>query len=95
MKEPVPLLKVRGLSVDFPVFGGILQKQIDSVHAVKDLSLDLHKGETLGIVGESGSGKSTLGNAILNVLRLTAPDVKISGDISLVMEGNELSLIHI
>ena len=92
MKEPVPLLKVRGLSVDFPVFGGILQKQIDSVHAVKDLSLDLHKGETLGIVGESGSGKSTLGNAILNVLRLTAPDVKISGDISLVMEGNEIEL---
>ena len=92
MKEPVPLLKVRGLSVDFPVFGGILQKQIDSVHAVKDLSLDLHKGETLGIVGESGSGKSTLGNAILNVLRLTAPDVKISGDISLVMDGNEFEL---
>ena len=63
----MPILKVRDLSVDFPIFGGILQKHIDSVHAVKDLSLDLLKGETLGIVGESGSGKSTLGNAILNL----------------------------
>ena len=92
MNESVPILKVRGLSVDFPVFGGILQKQVDSVHAVKDLNIDLVKGETLGIVGESGFGKSTLGNAILNVLRLTAPDVKISGNINLVMDGNEYEL---
>ena len=92
MSKPMPILKVRDLSVDFPIFGGILQKHIDSVHAVKDLSLDLLKGETLGIVGESGSGKSTLGNAILNVLRLTAPDVKIAGNISLVLDGNETEL---
>ena len=77
------ILEVRDLIVDFPVFGGILQRKIDSVHAVRNVSFDLIRGETLGIVGESGSGKSTLGNAILNVLKLTAPEVKVEGKIFL------------
>ena len=64
------ILKIRNLFVDFPIFGGLLQRKVDAVHAVKNVSLDLLKGETLGIVGESGSGKSTLGNAVLNVLKL-------------------------
>jgi len=86
-KENRQILNIVDLSVDFPVFGGILQREIDTVHAVKSVSFDLKKGETLGIVGESGSGKSTLGNAILNVLRLTAPDVKISGTVNLNING--------
>ena len=86
-KENRPILNVVDLTVDFPVFGGILQREIDTVHAVKSVSFDLEKGETLGIVGESGSGKSTLGNAILNVLRLTAPDVIISGTVNLNING--------
>ena len=81
------ILEVRDLVVDFPVFGGILQKKIDSVHAVRKVSFDLVKGETLGIVGESGSGKSTIGNAILNVLRLTAPDVYVGGKIFLNLDS--------
>ena len=92
MNKTSIILKARELTVDFPVFGGILQKEIDAVHAVKKVSFDLFKGETLGIVGESGSGKSTLGNAILNVLRLTAPDVKISGEVKLVMDENEVEI---
>ena len=86
-KETRPILNVVDLTVDFPVFGGILQREIDTVHAVKSVSFELKEGETLGIVGESGSGKSTLGNAILNVLRLTAPDVKISGRVNLNING--------
>ncbi len=89
------ILKVKDLVVDFPVFGGILQKQISSVHAVKGLSFEFFKGETLGIVGESGSGKSTLGNAILNVLRLTAPDVKIKGKIELVLDNKDVELLSL
>ena len=82
MKNGEKILKVRDLSVDFPISGGVFQRTIGAVHAVKNVSFDLIEGETLGIVGESGSGKSTLGKAILNVLRLTAPDVKIKGEIS-------------
>ena len=89
------ILKVKDLIVDFPVFGGILQKQISSVNAVKGLSFEFFKGETLGIVGESGSGKSTLGNAILNVLRLTAPDVKIEGEIELVLDNKKIELLSL
>ena len=86
-------LKVRDLTVDFPIFGGILKRKVGAVHAVKKVSFDLIKGETLGIVGESGSGKSTLGNAILNVLTLTAPEVSISGKISLVLDSKEVELL--
>ena len=89
------ILSVSDLIVDFPVFGGILQKEIDQVHAVKNVSFELYKGETLGIVGESGSGKSTLGNAILNVLRLTAPDVKISGEINLNIDDNQIEISNL
>ena len=95
MSKEKPILRVRGLTVDFPFFGGILQRKVGSVHAVKNMSFDLIKGETLGIVGESGSGKSTLGNAILNVLRLTSPEVQISGNVSLVLESEEVEFLHL
>ena len=51
-----PILKINNLSVDFPIFGGIFQRKVGAVHAVKNVSFELFKGETLGIVGESGSG---------------------------------------
>ena len=95
MNNTSKILSVSDLIVDFPVFGGILQKEIDQVHAVKKVSFELYKGETLGIVGESGSGKSTLGNAILNVLRLTAPDVKISGEINLNIDDNQIEISNL
>ena len=95
MNNTSKILSVSDLIVDFPVFGGILQKEIDQVHAVKKVSFELYKGETLGIVGESGSGKSTLGNAILNVLRLTAPDVKISGKIKLNIDDNQIEISNL
>ena len=95
MTETNYILKVNDLSVDFPVYGGIMQRQIDSVHAVKSVSFNLIKGETLGVVGESGSGKSTLGNAILNVLHLTAPDVKIDGEIYLKMPSHEVDILSL
>ena len=82
-----PILKIKNLSVEFPLFGGIFQREVAKVNAVKNLSVNIEQGKTIGIVGESGSGKSTFGKAILNVLKLTAPDVRVSGEV-LLKEGN-------
>ena len=95
MNNDNQILKVSDLIVDFPIFGGIMQKEVDAVHAVRKVSFDLLKGETLGIVGESGSGKSTLGNAILNVLKLTAPDVHIDGEIFLNINDGSVDILNL
>ena len=95
MNNDNQILKVSDLIVDFPIFGGIMQKEVDAVHAVRKVSFELFKGETLGIVGESGSGKSTLGNAILNVLKLTAPDVHIDGEIFLNINDGNVDILNL
>ena len=56
-----PILRVESLSVDFRTAAGRL-------HALRDVSLDIPRGEIVGLVGESGCGKSTLINAILGLL---------------------------
>ncbi|WP_433431575.1 ABC transporter ATP-binding protein [Nonomuraea sp. CA-141351] len=56
------VLEIRDLSVDYLSGSG-------AVHAVADVSLDLRRGEILGLAGESGSGKSTLANAVARLLR--------------------------
>ena len=89
------ILEIKKLVVDFPIFGGIMQRKVDSVHAVRKISFDLVKGETLSIVGESGSGKSTVGNAILNVLKLTAPEVHVDGEIFLNTNGNKVDILNL
>ena len=90
-----PIVKIKNLNVEYPLFGGILQREVNCVHAVKNLSLDIPKGKTIGIVGESGSGKSTLGKAILNVLNLTAPDVRITGEVLLNENENYIDLMSL
>ena len=89
------ILEIKKLNVEFPLFGGVLQREIASVHAVKNFSIDIIKGQTIGIVGESGSGKSTLGKAILNVLQLTAPDVRISGKIILNDNNEKIDILSL
>ena len=49
------------------------------VHAVKDVSLELRRGETLGVVGESGSGKSTLARCIIRLLENDGGEIKLDG----------------
>jgi len=81
MKKTENILSIKNLNVEYPLFGGILQREVSAIHAVKNVSLEIPKGKTFGVVGESGSGKSTLGKAIINVLKLTAPDVRVNGNI--------------
>src|SRR5215203_5000808 len=63
------LISIRNLQVYYKTGGGLF-RETKYVKAVDGVSLDIRKGETLGLVGESGCGKSTLGKAIL---RLTEP----------------------
>ncbi len=63
------LISIQDLKVYFKLGGGLF-KETRTVKAVDGVTLDIEKGETLGLVGESGCGKSTLGKAIL---RLTEP----------------------
>jgi len=93
MSKKEEILKLNNLNVEFPLFGGILQREVSHVHAVKNVSFSVKKGDTIGIVGESGSGKSTLGKAILNVLKLTAPDVRVYGDIMYKHNGEFINIL--
>jgi oligopeptide/dipeptide ABC transporter ATP-binding protein len=75
----MPLLDVKHLSVNFPVKGGVLMRTRKWCKAVRDVSLRLETGETLGLVGESGCGKSTLGKAIVRLHRATSGEVRFDG----------------
>jgi peptide/nickel transport system ATP-binding protein len=75
-----PLLQVRGLVKHFPLRGrGLLRRSVGDVHAVCGVSLELRRGETLGLVGESGSGKSTTARAILQLEPPTSGEVRFLG----------------
>ncbi len=69
------VLQATDLKVWFPIKRGVLRKVVGHIKAVDGVSVDLRKGETLGVVGESGSGKTTLGLAILRLISSDGPIV--------------------
>ena len=75
------VLKTDNLKVWFPIKRGVTRKVVGHIKAVDGISVEVRKGETLGVVGESGSGKTTLGLALMRL---------ISSDGPIVFMGNEL-----
>jgi len=85
------LVQVRNLHKSFPIKKGILvERTVDQVDAVIDVSFDIGKGETLGLVGESGSGKSTTGYCILQIIRPTSGTVVFDGHELTELKGEDL-----
>jgi peptide/nickel transport system ATP-binding protein len=81
-----PVIVVRNLSVEYLTPRGV-------VKAVRNVNLEVYKGETLFIVGESGSGKSTLGFALLNLV--PQPGYIKEGEVLYRVDGNEVNLMKL
>ena len=75
------VIQTEDLKVWFPIKRGVLRKVVGHIKAVDGVSIQLRKGETLGVVGESGSGKTTLGLAILRLISSTGPIVFMGNEI--------------
>jgi peptide/nickel transport system ATP-binding protein len=85
-----PLLVVRGLSKQFPLRSGLLQRVSGSVNAVDDVDIAIEPGTTLGLVGESGSGKSTLARLVTRLIEPTSGRVVLNGTDITALRGPKL-----
>jgi len=88
------LLEVDNLVMHFPIYRGVIQRQVGAVRAVDGISFDIKRGETLGLVGESGCGKSTTGRAILQLYKLTAGKVYFNGTDLVTLKPEEMRWIR-
>lgn len=88
------LVEVNHLVKYFPVRAGLLQRVVNQVKAVDDVSFAVKKGETLGLVGESGCGKTTVGRTMLRLIEPTSGQVHFEGKDVLSLKGKELKLVR-
>jgi oligopeptide transport system ATP-binding protein len=86
-----PLVRVENLVKHFPIQSGlVLKRKVGAVRAVDGITLEINRGETLGMVGESGCGKTTAGRTILGLYPLTSGRVVIDHLDVGKTHGNEL-----
>ena len=82
------IFQVKDLQTWFPITKGMFKKVVGHVKAIDGVSLEVYKGETLGIVGESGCGKSTLGKTMMMLERATGGSVMFN-------YGGEIGRAHV
>jgi oligopeptide/dipeptide ABC transporter ATP-binding protein len=73
------IVELENVTKQFPVSQGVFSRARAQVHAVEDVTLNVRKGETLGIVGESGCGKSTTARLMLRLLDPTSGTIRFEG----------------
>jgi oligopeptide transport system ATP-binding protein len=88
------LIRVENLVMHFPIYRGVIRRQVASVHAVDGLSFDIKQGETLGLVGESGCGKSTVGRTILQLYKPTSGHVYFKGQDLVTLKPEAMRLMR-
>src|SRR5262249_15661492 len=84
-----PLLSVNHLKVYFPIKVGVLQRTVDYVKAVEEVSFKVPSGQTFALVGESGSGKTTIAKGIVRLVQPSGGQVNFLGQ-----ELTQLSHTH-
>jgi len=88
------LVEVKNLVKYFPVRSGLLQRVVNQVKAVDDVSFIVKKGETLGMVGESGCGKTTIGRTMLGLIEPTSGSVSFEGKDVFSLPARELKVVR-
>ncbi len=88
------LVEVKNLVKYFPVRAGLLQRVVNQVKAVDDVSFVVRKGETLGMVGESGCGKTTIGRTMLRLVEPTGGSVNFQGKDVFTLPPRELKVVR-
>lgn len=85
-----PFLRIENLSKKYPVRKKKLLEKKEYVHALREVSLEVYEGETLGLVGESGCGKTTLGRSMIRLIEPSAGEVYYKGQNLLQLSPKEM-----
>lgn len=85
------VLRAEHLTKHYPIKKGLFARSEQFVHALEDVSFELHRGETFAIVGESGCGKSTTGKCILRLTEPTSGTVTLDDEDFTSLSGEELT----
>lgn len=87
------IMQIKHVHKDYVIKSNTLKEKNQVLHALSDVSLDIYRGETLGVVGESGCGKSTLGRVIAQLTDCTSGDIIFNDTNLLTLKKKELKSV--